>query len=126
MNIKLPSPFLIYRLNWLDVVSPGVAAGATYQTIVDIPPHQPAGNFRGLRVGQRRLIFGVFLTLGGAVCFAGTTFCSQEAFRSRNDFNSPFLVVYLTISSTILFLPAYTIAAFLIRRGKTSLRQIIR
>jgi drug/metabolite transporter (DMT)-like permease len=79
-----------------------------------------------VHIRHRKILYGVALAIGGAVCFAGSTFCIRRSLRSIRSFYAPFFVSYFMTSWTILFYPAYIVVRSAAAKGRLSLRDIFR
>jgi len=74
---------------------------------------------------RRRVIYGVGLALGGALCWAGTVVCVRRSLRAR-DFYAPFFATYFSTSFTLLVYPVYVVFRLVVARVNVSAREITR
>jgi len=74
---------------------------------------------------RRRVIYGVALAVGGAVCWAGAVVCVRRSLHVRL-FSSPFFITYFTTSFMLLAYPVYIVLRLVVACTNVSVREITR
>jgi len=74
---------------------------------------------------RRHVIYGVGLTIGVAVCWAGTVVCVRRSLRAH-PFYAPFFITYFSTSFALLVYPIYIVFRLAVDRANASVRELIR